>query len=137
MRPQRGAVKLTLREQAGAAEVTSPFESRGTRDRVPVALGDGEQIFHVSKAHTASVVEPDRVADDVGRKSISVVARQLAVHWPNSVSHQLNLTIPFGGAGRRLRDHGSDQPLRFALDAVQMVLVTEALGIELVDVLGP
>ena len=31
----RGTVKLTLREQAGAAEVTSPFESRGARDGVP------------------------------------------------------------------------------------------------------
>ncbi len=26
---------MTLREQAGAAEVTSPFESRGARDGVP------------------------------------------------------------------------------------------------------
>jgi len=30
-----GTVKLTLREQAGAAGVASPFESRGARDGVP------------------------------------------------------------------------------------------------------
>ena len=30
-----GTVKLTLREQAGAAGMTSPFESRGARDGVP------------------------------------------------------------------------------------------------------
>ncbi len=41
-----------------------------------------EQVLNVSKAHAESMVEPDCVADDFGRKSISAVARRLAVHSP-------------------------------------------------------
>ena len=41
-----------------------------------------EQILDISKAYAESMVEPDGVADDFGRKSISAVARRLALHSP-------------------------------------------------------
>ena len=59
------------------AELEAPKPDRFVGD-CDAALS--QQIFHFSKAHIESVVEPDRVADDFGRKSISVVARGVAVH---------------------------------------------------------
>ena len=41
-----------------------------------------EEIFGIAEAEAESMVEPDRVADDVGRESISVIAGQLALHRP-------------------------------------------------------
>ena len=58
-----------------------------TTARRRVATLDGgstlrEQILDISKAYAESMVEPDGVADDFGRKSISAVARRLALHSP-------------------------------------------------------
>ncbi len=58
-------------------EAPKPDRFVGNRD---AALR--QQFLNVPKAHAESVVEPDRVADDLGRKSISIVAWRLAVHWP-------------------------------------------------------
>jgi hypothetical protein len=40
----------------------------------------GEEVFDISEAQTESVVEPDGVADDLGREPVSVVARCFGVH---------------------------------------------------------
>ena len=39
-----------------------------------------EEIFDIAEAEAEPMVEPDRVADDVGRESISVIADRLAPH---------------------------------------------------------
>jgi len=41
----------------------------------------GEQILDVVEAQTESVIRPDRVADDLRRKSVSVVSGFALVHW--------------------------------------------------------
>ena len=41
-----------------------------------------EEIFGIAEAEAEPMVEPDRVADDVGRESISVIAGRLAPHRP-------------------------------------------------------
>ena len=40
----------------------------------------GEHLFYVSEAHAESMVEPDRVADDLDWKSVSAVARRVGSH---------------------------------------------------------
>ena len=40
----------------------------------------GEQIFHVPETQAEAKVEPDGLRDDVGRESISVIARRGTVH---------------------------------------------------------
>ena len=42
-----------------------------------------QEIFYIAKAHTESMVQPYGVADDLGRESISVVARRVAFHRPS------------------------------------------------------
>ena len=41
-----------------------------------------EEIFGIAEAEAESMVEPDRVADDVGWESLSVIAGQRALHRP-------------------------------------------------------
>jgi hypothetical protein len=40
----------------------------------------GERVFDISTTQAESVVEPDRVADDLGREPVSVVARRFGIH---------------------------------------------------------
>ena len=42
-----------------------------------------QKILDIEKAQEKSVVQPDRVADDFGRKSISAVARRVPFHPPS------------------------------------------------------
>ncbi len=51
-------------------------------------IGNGDaalsqEILDIAKAQAKSVVQPDRVADDFGRKSISAVARRVPFHPPS------------------------------------------------------
>ena len=41
-----------------------------------------EEIFGIAEAEAEPMVEPDRVADDVGQESISMIAGRLAPHRP-------------------------------------------------------
>jgi len=41
-----------------------------------------EQIFHITEAQAEAVIEPDRVADDLGLEAVSAVAGRLARHRP-------------------------------------------------------
>ena len=60
------------------------------RTKLPRPLSDGlvghddaplgEEIFDIPEAQTESIVEPDRMADDLGREPVSVVARCFGVH---------------------------------------------------------
>jgi len=59
------------------AELGAPLTDGFIRDRY-AALS--KEIFNISKAHAEAVVEPDAVADDFRRKSISPVAGGVAVH---------------------------------------------------------
>ena len=40
----------------------------------------GKQIFDLSEAQTELIIEPDSVADDFGRKTMSEIARSAALH---------------------------------------------------------
>ena len=40
----------------------------------------GQQILNIPEAHAVSVVEPDGMADDVGRKAMPKVAGPASVH---------------------------------------------------------
>ena len=42
-----------------------------------------EEIFSIAEAEAESMVEPDGVANDLGGKSISMVARRVALHRPS------------------------------------------------------
>ena len=43
----------------------------------------GQEIFDIAKAHSEAVIQPDGVADDFGRESISLVAQRVAFHRPS------------------------------------------------------
>ena len=43
----------------------------------------GQEIFDIAKAHTKAVIQPDGMADDLGGKAVSVVARRVAFHRPS------------------------------------------------------
>ena len=76
----------------GVAQATfSPLElSSVLSTKLPRPLSDGlvghddaalsQEIFDISEAQTESVVEPNSVADDLGREPVSAVARCFGVH---------------------------------------------------------
>ena len=43
----------------------------------------GQEIFDITKAHTEAVIQPDGLANDLGGKSISMVARRVALYRPS------------------------------------------------------
>ena len=55
-------------------QVNSP---RGT---MPDAYSFGQQILNIPEAHAVSVVEPDGMADDFGRKAMPKIAGPASVH---------------------------------------------------------
>ena len=59
-------------------ELDAPKSDRFIRDGDPPL---GKEVLDISKAQTKAMVEPNGVADDLRWKSISAVARRLAVHW--------------------------------------------------------
>ena len=59
-------------------ELDAPKSDRFIRDGDPAL---GKEVLYISKAQTKAMVEPNGVADDLRWKSISAVARRLAVHW--------------------------------------------------------
>ena len=61
-------------------ELDAPEPDRLIRNRDATP---SEHLFHVSKAHAESMVEPNRVADDFRRESVSTVARCFALHQPS------------------------------------------------------
>ena len=81
-----------LVEMPGVSHPTAPAPQLPDVDRTePLAprpnrlVGDRhaslrEEIFGIAEAEVEPMVEPDRVADDVGRESISVIAGRLAPH---------------------------------------------------------
>ena len=83
-----------LVEMPGVSHPTAPAPQLPGVDRTePLAplpnrlVGDHhaslrEEIFSIAEAETESIVEPDRVADDVGWESISVIAGRLTPHRP-------------------------------------------------------
>ena len=77
------ATALPEASRVGTPECTTPLPNRLVGDR-DAALG--EQIFHIPEAQPKPVIQPDGVADDVGREAVSVVAR-----LGTSVSQQTTL----------------------------------------------
>ena len=83
-----------LVEMPGVSHPTAPAPQLPSVDRTePLAplpnrlVGDRhaslrEEIFSIAEAEAESIVEPGRVADDVGWESISVIAGRLAPHRP-------------------------------------------------------
>ena len=60
-------------------EPLAPLPNRLVGDRYASLR---KEIFSIAEAEAESIVEPDRVADDVGRESLSVIAGRLAPHRP-------------------------------------------------------
>ena len=60
-------------------EPLAPLPNRLVGDRYASLR---EEIFSIAEAEAESIVEPDRVADDVRWESISVIAGRLAPHRP-------------------------------------------------------
>ena len=83
-----GTVKLTLNGQASASDATIRHPSDlDTRHLLPDSEGTGTQQAMVhgaqeAKTETETVVEPDGVADDLGRESTAVVVGNVARHRP-------------------------------------------------------
>ena len=83
-----------LVEMPGVSHPTAPAPQLPGVDRTePLAplpnrlVGDRhaslcEEIFSIAEAEAEPIVEPDRVADDVGWESISVIAGRLTPHRP-------------------------------------------------------
>ena len=57
----------------------APLADRLVRDRNAWL---GQQVLDVPKAESESVIEPDRVADDLGWESVTVIAWCQAAHPP-------------------------------------------------------
>ncbi len=95
----------------GVAQVTlSPLEGTGVRGaELSTPLSDGlvgdddaplcQEIFDISEAQTEAEVEPDGLADDLRRKSVSVVAGRISCSSAQSASHRHNLTMPYRRVG--------------------------------------
>jgi hypothetical protein len=73
-----------------AQATLSPLElSSVLRTKLPRPLSDGlvghddaplgEEVFDISDAQKESVVQPDGVADDLGREPVSVIARRFGI----------------------------------------------------------
>ena len=43
----------------------------------------GQEVFGIAKAHTEVVIQSDGVAHDLGEKSISMIARRVALQRPS------------------------------------------------------
>ena len=73
---------LSTREPASVCrterDVPQPDRFVGHRE---AALG--QAIFDIANAHTEAVIQPDGVADDLGRKAVSAVARHVTFHRPS------------------------------------------------------
>ena len=54
----------------------------------------GQQILNIPEAHAVSVVEPDGMADDFGRKAMPMVAGLASVHPRHCAGRRVNLTMP-------------------------------------------
>ena len=78
-----------VQDEAQIPVVVEPFfRVRRTEDATPLAnrfvgrsdTALGEQIFHISKAEREAMIQPDGVANDVGRKSVAVIAQCGTAH---------------------------------------------------------
>ena len=74
----------------------------GTERQAPLAnglVGDrnaplGQQVLDIPETESEAVIEPDRVADDLRRKPIAVIAGYLARHPPTPPGSAFKLTVP-------------------------------------------
>jgi hypothetical protein len=57
----------------------------------------GEEILDIAEAQTEAMVRPDRIADDLGRKTITGVTRPDRFSWHQSFSFAAKLTMPTNG----------------------------------------
>ena len=69
-----------------------------------------EETFDIAEAEAEPMVEPDRVADDVGRESISVIAGRLAPH---------RLTLPLVASTRQYPEKLQKTPYLLAYTVVR------------------
>ena len=84
-------------------KASSVFDTEPLAPSTDGLVGDlnasfGEQILDITEAEGEPEVEPDGMADDLGRESVSTVADGCVVHGPDSATSRLKLTVP-----RRLR----------------------------------
>ena len=57
----------------------------------------GQQILNIPEAHAVSVVEPDRMADDLRWKAMPKVTGSASVYLGNCAGRRVNLTMASGG----------------------------------------
>src|SRR5215471_5451446 len=70
--------------------LTPPPDRLIGHDNTPL----GEKILYISEAQAEAMVRPDRIADDLGRKTITSVTRAIAFHGIKSFSFAPKLTMP-------------------------------------------
>ncbi len=73
------------------AELSTPLPDALVRDDDPPLF---QEILDISEAQAEAVVEPDGVADDLRRESVSVVAGCMVVHLPSLPGRCFKLTVP-------------------------------------------
>jgi hypothetical protein len=98
--PQILSLTLDIHEQfiqvpcVRQATLSSPESPGVFNTKLPTPLSDGfvadddptlcQEVFHISEAQAESVVEPNSMADDIRRKSVSAIAGSVGFHTPQS-----------------------------------------------------
>ena len=72
------------------ADLQTPLSNGLVADYDPALC---QRVFNISEAQAESVVEPNSMADDFWRKSVSVIEGAWLFIYP-VCPHRLNLTIP-------------------------------------------
>ena len=62
------------------AELLTPLSDGLVGDYDPALC---QKVFNISEAQAESVIEPDGMADDIRRKSVSLIGWCIGVHWPS------------------------------------------------------
>jgi hypothetical protein len=62
------------------AELLTPLSDGLVGDYDP---GLRQKVFNISEAQAESVIEPDGMADNIRRKSVSLIGWCIGVHWPS------------------------------------------------------
>jgi hypothetical protein len=92
---ERVAIGLMFSFQSSsvqAAELNAPEPDRFPSDD---DASFSQKVFDISMAQIESIVEPDGVADDIGRESVAFVGihHQIPPIWPSKLGNTLELRI--------------------------------------------
>ena len=77
--PKRPCRRLSVRALLGA-ELLTPLSDGLVGDYDPALR---QKVFNISEAQAESMIEPDGMADDIRRKSVSLIGWCIGVHSPS------------------------------------------------------